>query len=78
MANVELTKIEERLGGQLLFNVRLNATAGRIEFPISISNQGSAASNEMTVLQSAFALANELGASIRLSLEGEGSETRSG
>lgn len=68
MANVELKKIEDRPGGQLLFNVSVTATAGKIEFPIAIKNQGSVALNETTVLQSALGIAKELEGSIRLRL----------
>lgn len=68
MANVELIRVEERPGGQLLFNVRVTATAGKIELPIAIKDQGSIASNETTVLQSALGFAKELQASVRLRL----------
>lgn len=68
MANVELIKVEERPGGQLLFNVRVTATVGKIELPIAIKDQGSIASNETTVLQSALGFAKELEASVRLRL----------
>ncbi len=71
MANIELIKVEERPGGQLLFNVRVTATTGKIELPISIKGQGSVASNETTVLQSALGFAKELEGSIRLRLGGE-------
>ncbi|MBB5577248.1 MULTISPECIES: hypothetical protein [Rhizobium] len=65
MANVELIKVEERLGGELLFNVRVTATAGKMELPIAIKDQGSVASNETMVLQSALGFAKELDGSIR-------------
>ncbi|WP_336069564.1 hypothetical protein [Nitratireductor rhodophyticola] len=68
MANIELIKVEERPGGQLLFSVRVTAVAGKIELPIAIKDQGSVASNETTVLQSALGFAKELEASIRLRL----------
>jgi hypothetical protein len=68
VANVELIKVEERLGDQLLFNVRVTATAGKIEVPIAIKDQGSVASNETTVLQSALSFAKELEGSVRLRL----------
>ncbi len=68
MANVELIKVEMRPGGQLLYNVRVTAAAGKIELPIAIKDQGSVASNETTVLQSALGLAKELEGSIRLRL----------
>ncbi|WP_137387588.1 hypothetical protein [Rhodoligotrophos defluvii] len=68
MANIELIKVEERPGGQLLFSVRVTAVAGKMELPIAIKDQGSVASNETTVLQSALGFAKELEASIRLRL----------
>jgi len=68
MANIELIKVEERPGGQLLSSVRVTAVAGKMELPIAIKDQGSVASNETTVLQSALGFAKELEASIRLRL----------
>jgi hypothetical protein len=71
MATIELITVEERTGGQLLFNVRVTSAAGKIELPISIEGQGSVASNETTVLQVALGFATELEASVRLRLEVE-------
>jgi hypothetical protein len=68
MATVELITVEERPGGQLLFNVRVTSTAGKIELPIAIEGQGSVASNETTVLQVALDFAKDLEASVRLRL----------
>jgi hypothetical protein len=68
MANVELIKVEQHIGGQLLFNVRVTTTLGKIELPIAIKDQGSIASNETTVLRSALGFAKELEASVRLRL----------
>ena len=68
MATIELITVEERPGGQLLFNVRVTSAAGKIELPISIEGQGSVASNETTVLQVALGFATELEASVRLRL----------
>ncbi|MEK1890183.1 MAG: hypothetical protein AAAB35_22005 [Phyllobacterium sp.] len=71
MASLELAKVEERPGGQLLFNVRMTATAAKIELPILVMDQGSIALNERTVLQSALGFAEELEGSIRFRLEVE-------
>ena len=60
MANVELIRVEERSGGRLLFNFRVTGTAGKMELPIAIKDQGSVALNETTVLQSALGFAEEL------------------
>ncbi|PBB89093.1 hypothetical protein CK215_29465 [Mesorhizobium sp. WSM3864] len=68
MATVELVAVEERPGGQLLFNVRVTSTAGKIELPIAIEGQGSVASNEKMVLQFALGFAKDLEASVRLRL----------
>jgi hypothetical protein len=68
MANVELIKVEERPGGQLLFNVRVTATAGKIELPIVIKDHGATASNETAVLRATLGFAKELEASARLRL----------
>ncbi|MEK1897277.1 MAG: hypothetical protein AAAB20_29055 [Rhizobium sp.] len=68
MANLELTKVEERPGGQLLYNIRAMVTAGNIELPIAIKSQGSASLNETMVLQSALEFAEELESAIRLRL----------
>lgn len=68
MATLELITVEERPGGQLLFNVRVTSTGGKIELPIAIEGQGSVASNETTVLQFALGFAKDLEASVRLRL----------
>lgn len=36
MAELEITKIEDQKNGRFVFNVRVNAVEGRIEFPIAI------------------------------------------
>jgi hypothetical protein len=66
MANTELIRVEERAGGRLLFNVRVTGTAGQIELPIAISDQGSVELNEMEVLKCALGLASELETAFRL------------
>ncbi|MGD0720052.1 MAG: hypothetical protein ABR970_03275 [Roseiarcus sp.] len=68
MAKVEVTEIEQQLNGRLLFTVRLVGGAGRMEFPIAIQDQGSAALNELAVLRSTFGIASELAESARLGL----------
>jgi hypothetical protein len=70
MANIELQKVEQRMDRRLLFNVRVNTAAGKMEFPIGIQDQGSAAANEDAVLTNTLGLAEELTASIRLLLRG--------
>jgi hypothetical protein len=55
MANVEVTKIEEQRNCRLLFRVRVGATAGQMEFPIAVQEQGSMALNEAAVLRTPLA-----------------------
>jgi hypothetical protein len=69
MANVELTKIEERLNRKLLYNVRIQRSEGRIEFPIGIQEYGSASLDEAAVLRATLIFAEELATSLRLKLE---------
>ncbi|WP_346907111.1 hypothetical protein [uncultured Roseibium sp.] len=71
MSEIKLTRVEVRPGGQLLYYVRVNTAAGKVELPIAIMEQGSDASNETKVLQSSLALAEELEGSIRLRLEAQ-------
>ena len=68
MAELEVTKVEERLNHQFLYSVRLSADANRMEFPICIQDQGSAHGNKAAVLASTLALAEELEAAARLQL----------
>ena len=69
MPEIKLTKVEVRPGGQLLYYVRVNTAAGKVELPVAIREQGSDASNETKVLQSSLAIAEELEGSIRLHLD---------
>jgi hypothetical protein len=68
MANIEVRKVEQQLNRRLLFNVRVDTPGGKMEFPIDIEDQGSAAANEAAVLANTLSLAEELTASIRLLL----------
>lgn len=68
MAELEVTKVEERLNHQFLYSVRLSADTNRMEFPIGIQDQGSARANEAAVLASTLALAEEPEAATRLQL----------
>jgi hypothetical protein len=65
MAKLEITKIEVRMDRRLLFNVRVYAAEGRIEFPIGIQDLGSPAQDEAAVLRSTLGFAEELAASVR-------------
>ena len=68
MTKLEVTKVEERLNHQFLYNVRLSADTNRMEFPICIQDQGSARGNKAAVLASTLAFAEELEAAARLRL----------
>ncbi|GLS23105.1 hypothetical protein GCM10007874_61250 [Labrys miyagiensis] len=70
MANVELIKVEQRRNGHLLFNVRMQTAAGRMELPTAIEDQGSSALNEAAVLRSTLAFAEGLAAAVRSKLRG--------
>ncbi len=69
MAHIEVTKVEEQREGRFLFNVRIDAVEGRIEFPIGIQDLGSPAQDEAAVLRSTLGFAEELAASVRLRLD---------
>ena len=68
MADLEITKSEDQTKGRYLFNVRVYAVEGRIEFPIAIQDLGSAGLDETAVLWSALGFAEELAALIRVRL----------
>ena len=67
-STIEVTKIEERAKGRLLFNVRAYTPEGRIEFPMGIQRLGSPVLDEAVVLRSALDFAEDLAASLRLRL----------
>jgi len=69
MADIQVTKVEQDPNGRLLFSVRVQAREGRMEFPIAVQDEGTAARNEVAVLRSALRLAEELAESIRRRLE---------
>jgi hypothetical protein len=68
MTKLEVTKVEEQANGRLLFSVRASTSEARIEFPIGIQDLGSPALDEIAVLRSTLAFADDLAASIRLRL----------
>ncbi len=72
MADIEVAEVEDQPGQKLIFNVRVNAAAGRMEFPIGVTDQGSAALNETAVLRSMLAFAEDLAASARIRLGASG------
>ena len=68
MANIEVKKVEQQLNHRVLYNVKANADANHMEFPIGIQDQGLATANETAVLTSALAFAEEIEAATRLRL----------
>jgi len=65
MAHIQVSKVEQQSNGRSVFGVRVQGSAGRMEFPIAIQDEGTAGRNEMAVLRGALAFAEDLAASIR-------------
>ncbi len=65
MENIEISEIEEQLDKRLLFNVRLNADPGPVDFSVGITDRGSGAANEIAVLNAALGLGEQLAAAAR-------------
>ena len=65
MADIQIAKVEQHPSGRSVFSVRISASAGRLEFPIGVSDQGTATLNEAAVRRAALGLAEELAASLR-------------
>jgi hypothetical protein len=65
MAGIEVTKVEQHPNGKLLYSVRVQAAEGRMEFPIAVREEGTAAQNEVAVLRSTLRFAEELAESVR-------------
>jgi hypothetical protein len=68
MADVQVTKVEQHPNGRLLFSVRLQTGDGRMELPIVVQDEGTAARNELAALRSTLRFAEELVESVRLRL----------
>lgn len=64
-ADIEVKKVEEHPNGRLLYIVCIQAPDGRMEFPIAVPNEGTAAQNEAAALRSALGLAENLAESVR-------------
>lgn len=54
--------------GKSLYSARVQSSEGRMEFPIAMQDEGTAARNEVAVLRSALRFAEELAESVRLRL----------
>jgi hypothetical protein len=65
MADVQAAKVEQHPDGRLLFSVRVQAEEGRMELPITVQDEGTAARNELAVLRSTLRFAEELVESVR-------------
>jgi hypothetical protein len=68
MVDVQVTRVEDHPNGRLLFNVRVQTGEGRMEFPIAVRDEGTAAQNELAVLRSTLRFAEQLVDSVRLRL----------
>lgn len=69
MAGIDVTKVEQHPSGRLLYSVRVQSPEGRMEFPIAVQDEGTAAQNEVAVLRSLLRFAEGLTESVRLRLE---------
>ena len=62
---LQITNVERHPSGRLVFNVRMQTDAGKLEFPISVEDEGTQAKNENAALRSAIELAEAVTASAR-------------
>jgi len=65
MASIDMTQVEQHPNGKLVYSVRVRWAEGRMEFPIVVHDVGTAAQNEVAVLQATLRLAEELNESVR-------------
>lgn len=68
MTDIQMAKVERHPDGRLLYSVRVQSSEGRMEFPIAVQDEGTAARNEAATLRSTLQFAEELAASVRLRL----------
>ena len=68
MADIQVANVEQHRNGRWVFSVRVQSGEGRMEFPIAVQDQGTAAQNEVAVLRSTLRFAEELTQSVRLRL----------
>jgi hypothetical protein len=68
-ADIEVKKVEEHPNGRLLYIVCMQAPDGRMEFPIAVPNEGTAAQNVAAALRCALGLAENLAESVRRRLK---------
>jgi hypothetical protein len=68
MANIDMAIVEVHPNGKLVYSVRVRSAEGRMEFPIAVQNEGTAAQNEAAALRAALRFAEELAESVRLRL----------
>jgi hypothetical protein len=68
MTDIQVANVEQHPNGRLLFSVRLHSSEGRMEFPIAVQDEGTAARNEVAVLRSTLRFAEDLAESVRLRL----------
>jgi hypothetical protein len=51
VADILVAKVEQDPNGRLLFSVRVQSNEGRMEFPIAVQDEGTAARNEIAALR---------------------------
>ncbi len=68
MIDIEVIKVEEQSNRRLIFRACARATAGQLEFPIAVQDQGSTVLNETAALRSMLGFAEEIATSLRLRL----------
>lgn len=64
-ANIEVSNVEQRANGRLLYSVCVRSSEGIIEFPVAVQDEGIAAQNEAAALRTTLRLAEDLAESVR-------------
>ena len=64
ITGIDVLRVEENAKGRMLYSVRASTVAGRIDFPIAISERGSPTLDEAAVLRSTLEFAEQLTASV--------------
>ena len=68
MADIDMALVEEHPSGKLVYSLRVRSAEARMEFPIAVQNEGTAARNEVAALRAALRFVEELAESLRLRL----------
>jgi hypothetical protein len=76
MACIEVTEVEQHPNGRLIYSICVQAPEGRMEFPIVVKDEGTAARNEEAALRSTLRFAEDLAESVRRRLGLRNSEMK--